>query len=443
MKILSAFAFALLATVAVPHAGAQPATQPLDRIVAVVDEDVVLQSELDSQVNAVTTQYASNPSQLPPRDVLERQLLSRLIVQKLQIARAATSGVKVSDADIDQAMTQIARQNKMDVSQLRGAIESQGIDFNRFREDVAEQVVVQRLRQRIAQSRVQVSDAEIDSLVRNGKLNQGQLHLGYILVGLPDGATPEQVDEAHAKATEAKQQIDAGMDFTAAAIRYSNADNALQGGDLGWRNRNELPPPLVEAADALSEGAVSAPIRGPNGFHLIKLFGKRDAGAGGEKLVTEYKARHILAKIDELNDDAKARAKIDAVRARVAGGEDFEAVARETSDDDTTKALGGDLGWFPVDSYGAGVGEAVSSLSPGEVSQPFRTNVGWHIVKLDEVRNTDKAGEMQREEARNILFQRKAEDEYESFLRQMRSEAYVEIRLPGAEDTSSTGGGTP
>lgn len=438
MKILFAsLAFALAAFATFP-ATAQPSTEPLDRIVAVVDEDVVLQSELDSQVNAVITQYASNPAQLPPRDVLERQLLSRLILQKLQIARAASSGVKVSDADVDQAMAQIANQNRMDVGQLRTAIEGQGIDFNRFREDVAQQVIVQRLRQGIAQSRVQVSDAEIDSLIRNGKLNAGQIHLGYILVSLPDGATPEQVDEAHAKATEARQQIEAGMDFTAAAIRYSNAENALQGGDLGWRDRNELPPPLVEAADALAEGGVSAPIRGPNGFHLIKLIGKREGT--GEQMVTEYKARHILARVDELNDDQKARAKIDALRARVVGGEDFEAVAREASEDDTTRSLGGDLGWFPVDSYGAGVGEAVRSISPGEVSQPFRTNVGWHIVKLDEVRNTDKAGEMAREEARNILFQRKAEDEYESFLRQTRSEAYVEIRLPGAETTPAPSG---
>jgi peptidyl-prolyl cis-trans isomerase SurA len=410
MKILSIpFAFALLAVfVAAPVAG-QPATETLDRIVAVVDEDVVLQSELDSQVNSVTTQYASNPAQLPPRDVLERQLLSRLIMQKLQIARAASSGVKVSDADVDQAMSQIAGQNRMDVGQLRTAIEGQGI----------------------AQSRVQVSDAEIDSLIRNGKLNAGQIHLGYILVGLPDGATPEQVDEAHAKATEAKQQIDGGMDFTAAAIRYSNAENALQGGDLGWRDRNELPPPLVEAADGLAEGGVSAPIRGPNGFHLIKLIGKREGG--GEQLVTEYKARHILTKINELNSDEKAHAKIEALRARIVGGEDFAAVAREGSDDDTTAALGGDLGWFAVDAYGQGVAEAVRALSPGETSPPFRTNVGWHIIKLDEVRNTDKSGDMAREEARNILFQRKAEDEYESFLRQMRSEAYVEVRLPGAE----------
>lgn len=432
MKNLSIpFALALLAAFAATPVAAQPATETLDRIVAVVDEDVVLQSELDSQVNSVTTQYASNPGQLPPRDVLERQLLSRLIMQKLQIARSASSGVKVSDADIDQAMAQIANQNRMEVGQLRTAIEGQGIDFNRFREDVAEQVVVQRMRQSIAQSRVQVSDAEIDSLIRNGKLNAGQIHLGYILVSLPDGATPEQVDEAHAKANEAKQQIDAGMDFTAAAIRYSNAENALQGGDLGWRNRNELPPPLVEAAEGLAEGGVSAPIRGPNGFHLIKLIGKREGG--GEQLVTEYKARHIVAKINELTSDDKARAKIDALRTRITGGEDFAAVATEASDDDTTAGLGGDLGWFAGDSYGAGVGEALRSLSPGEVSQPFRTNVGWHIVKLDEVRSTDKSGEMAREEARNILFQRKAEDEYESFLRQMRSEAYVEVRLPGAE----------
>jgi peptidyl-prolyl cis-trans isomerase SurA len=438
MKIPSIpFAFALLAAIAASPVAAQPATQPLDRIVAVVDEDVVLQSELDSQVNSVTTQYASNPAQLPPRDVLERQLLSRLIMQKLQIARAGSSGVKVSDADIDQAMAQIASQNRMEVGQLRTAIEGQGIDFNRFRENVAEQVIVQRMRQSIAQSRVQVSDAEIDSLIRNGKLNAGQLHLGYILVSLPDGATPEQVDEAHAKATEAKQQIDSGMDFTAAAIRYSNAENALQGGDLGWRNRNELPPPLVEAAEGLAEGSVSAPIRGPNGFHLIKLIGKREGG--GEQLVTEYKARHILAKINELTSDDKARTEIDALRARIAAGEDFAAVATAASDDDTTAALGGDLGWFAGDSYGAGVGEAVRSLSPGEVSQPFRTNVGWHIVKLDEVRSTDKSGEMAREEARNILFQRKAEDEYESFLRQMRSEAYVEVRLPGAETPEPSG----
>jgi peptidyl-prolyl cis-trans isomerase SurA len=247
---------------------------------------------------------------------------------------------------------------------------------------------------------------------------------------VPDGATPEQVDEAHARAEEARRQIEGGMDFTAAAIRYSNAENALQGGDLGWRNRNELPPALVEAADKLQEGAVSEPLRGPNGFHLIKLLGKREGG--GEHVVTEYEARHILIEPTELVSDEQAHEKIVDVRQKIVAGEDFAEAAKKYSQDATTARLGGDLGWFAGDAYGTRIGEAVRALKPGEVSEPFQTNAGWHIVQLVDTRTTDKSGQMQRDEARNILFQRKAQDEYESFLRQMRSESYVDIRLPGA-----------
>jgi len=436
-RSLLGFAFALFATIP-GFAGAQSApAEPLDSIVAVVDEDVVLKSELDRQVAAVTAQYANNPQQLPPHDVLERQLLDRLIMQKLQVARAESTGVKVSDAQLDQALTSIAAQNRLDVSQLRGAIEAQGMSYAGFRDNVREQLTVQQLRQRVAQSRVQVSDAEIDSLLRNGNLHRGQLHLGYIMINVPDGATPEQVDEARAKADEVKRQIDGGMDFAAAAIRYSNAENALQGGDLGWRSANELPPALVDAADRLQEGETSPPLRGPNGFHIIKLVGKRDTSS---HMVTEYEARHILVKTSELVSSEQARKKIDEIRQRVVGGgEDFAAVAKATSQDDQTAALGGDLGWFGDNAYGARVDEVVKSLKPGEVSQPFETNVGWHLLKLVDTRTTDKAGEMQRDEARNILFQRKAEDEYLSFLRQIRSEAFIEVRLPGAEGGSASG----
>ena len=429
---LIGLALALLAPVFAGHAAAQTLpSEPLDRIVAVVNEDVVLQSELDRQVSAVAAQYANNPQQLPPRDVLERQLLSRLIMQKLQVARADSTGVKLSDAEIDQSLAGIARQNKMEVSQLRGAIESQGLNYDQFRRNIAEQVLMQRLRQRVAQSNVQVSDAEIDSLIANGNINAGQMHLGYILINVPDGATPGQIDEAQARALEAKQQIEGGMDFTAAAIRYSNAENALQGGDLGWRSRNELPPALVEAADKLQEGGVSEPMRGPNGFHLIKLLGKRDVADA--KLVTEYDASHILIKPSELVSDEQAQQKIDAIRQRVEAGEDFAKVAKETSNDEATARLGGSLGWFSGDAFGPRIGETVASLKVGEVSQPFKTGAGWHILKLVNTRSTDQSGQMQREEARNLLFQRKAEDEYESFLRQLRSEAYVEVRLPGGE----------
>jgi peptidyl-prolyl cis-trans isomerase SurA len=433
--ILAALALALSLPVLAPRAVAQ-STEPLDRIVAVVDDDVVLQSELDRQARALTTQYANNPQQLPPRDVLERQLLDRLILQKLQVARADSTGVKVSDAEVDQALTSIARNNNMDVSQLRGAIQQQGMNYDQFRRSVQDQLVVQRLRQRVAQSRVQISDAEVDSLLRNGKLG-GQLHLGYIMIGVPDGATPEQIDAAHAKADEARQQVEGGMDFGAAAIRYSNAENALQGGDLGWRSRNELPPAFVDAAEHLQDGAISTPLRGPNGFYLVKRFGQREGA--GEHVVTEYEARHILIKTSELVSSEQAEAKVAAIRQKIVDGEDFAKAAKESSQDEPTAQLGGDLGWFSGDAYGPKIQQELQSLKPGEISQPFQTNVGWHIVQLVDTRQTDKAGEMQRDEAKNILFQRKAEDEYESFLRQMRSEAYVEIRLPGA----TTGAGKP
>jgi peptidyl-prolyl cis-trans isomerase SurA len=427
-----------------PTAATAPATtapaassaslQPINRIVAIVDENVVLQSELDRQVAALTKQYANSPQQLPPRDVLERQLLDRLILEKLQIARAESTGVKVPDAEIDQAMMQIAKQNNLDVSQLRGAVERQGLDYDAFRKNVRDQLIVQHLRQRVAQSRAHISDAEVDSLLKNGNLNKAQLHLGYIVITVPDGATPEQVDVARAKADDVKKQIDDGMDFSAAAIRYSNAQNALQGGDLGWRSVNELPQALVDIADKMSEGQVSPPIRGPNGFHIIKLLGKRDASS---QMVTEYHARHILIKVTELTPNEQAEKKIAAIRARILAGEDFEKAAKEASEDTQTARLGGDLGWFSGDAYGPHVREQLQKLGKGEISQPFHTEAGWDILQLVDTRNTDKSGEMQRDQAKNMLFQRKAEDEYESFLRQIRSEAYVEIRLPGANNDSN------
>lgn len=433
LAALTVAAFALAAPLA---AQAQATAEPLDRIVAVVDDDVVLQSELDRDVSRITSQYAQNPQQLPPRDVLERQVLDRLILQKLQLARADGTGVKVSDAEIDRSMGQIAQQNGLDLSQLRGALAQQGIDYDQFRRNVRDQLIVQTLRQRIAQSRAQVSDAEIDSLIRNGNLRGGQLHLGYIVVNVPDGATPEQIDEAHAKAEEAKKQIDEGMDFAAAAIRYSSAQNALQGGDLGWRSRDELPPALADAADKLQEGQVSPPMRGPNGFHIIKLLGKRD---GGAQMVTEYHARHILIKPSELVSSAEAHKQAEAIRQKIAAGEDFEKAAKESSQDDATARLGGDLGWFSGTAYGTRVAEQLQSMKPGDVSQPFETDAGWHILQLVDTRSTDKSGELQRDQAKNILFQRKAEDEYESFLRQIRSEAYVDIRLPGGNTPPKSG----
>jgi peptidyl-prolyl cis-trans isomerase SurA len=403
--------------------------EPLDRIVAVVDDDVVLQSELDRQISRVVSQYAQSPQQLPPRDVLEHQVLERLILQKLQITRADSNGVKVSDAEVDQALTGLAAQNKLDLSQLRQAIQAQGMDYEQFRRNVRDELIVSRLRQRVVQSRVQVSDAEVDTLLKNGALHRGQLHLGYILIALPDGATPDQVEAGKKKADETKQQIEGGMDFAAAAIRYSDAPNALEGGDLGWRNADELPPAFADAADHMSEGQVSPAIRGPNGFHIIKLLGKRDDA--GTQLVTEYEARHILFKITELVSSEQAEKEAAAARAKVVGGEAFEKVAKDVSQDTATARLGGELGWFSGDAYGTKVAAVIKQMKPGDISQPFQTDAGWHVMQLENTRSTDKTSDLQRDQAKNMIFQRKAEDEYESFLRQLRSEAYVELRLPG------------
>jgi peptidyl-prolyl cis-trans isomerase SurA len=435
-NLISAFAFAAALLAAPSPAAAQslPA-EPLDRIVAVVDEDVVLKSELDTQVNRVMAQYANSPQQLPPRDVLEHQVLERLILQKLQLTRADSNGVKVSDAEVDQALTGLAAQNHLDLSQLRQAIQAQGMDYEQFRRSVRDELVVQRLRQRVVQSRVQVSDAEVDTLLKNGALHRGQLHLGYILISVPDGATPDQIEAAKKKADDTKQQIDGGMDFAAAAIRYSDAPNALEGGDLGWRNADELPPAFADASDKMQEGDVSAPMRGPNGFHIIKLLGKKDANAA--QLVTEFHARHILFKITELVSSAEAEKEAAAARQRIVGGEDFAKVAKDVSQDTATARLGGDLGWFSGEAYGTRVASVIKEMKPGEISEPFQTDAGWHILQLVDTRSTDKTSELQRDQAKNMIFQRKAEDEYESFLRQIRSEAYVEVRLPGAS-TSGT-----
>ncbi|MGA9341594.1 MAG: peptidylprolyl isomerase [Rhodanobacteraceae bacterium] len=434
LLLLAAFVFFAVANGLPARAQTLP-DEPIDRIVAVVDQDVILKSELENAVDNVVAEYASKPEQLPPRDVLEQQVLQQLIMQKLQLQHAEDNGVKVSDAEVDQALGQIAEQNHMQVDQLRSAIEHQGLDYDQFRQQVRDQVIVQRLRQSVVQNRVQVSDAEIDNLLKHGKVNNDELHLGHILIAVPDGATPDVIDKARKKAEEAKEQIDAGMDFSAAAIRYSDAENALQGGDLGWRSSSELPTAFVDLTKDMKDGDVSPPLRGPNGFHIIKLYGSRNHA--GSQMVTEYHARHILIKISDLVSSDQAKDRIDQIRARIVGGEDFANVAKAESQDTATANLGGDMGWFPADGYGTKIADVIAGLSKDQISEPFQTDVGWHIIQLLGSRTQDKGKDLERQQAKQILLNRKADEEYESFLRQIRGEAYIDVRLPGAGDAAA------
>ncbi len=397
--------------------------EPLDRIVAIAEEDVILRSELDRAVANVLAQYKSNPQQLPPRNVLEQQVLQRLIIMRLQVQRAQGTGIRVADADIDQAMARVAENNKMDMRSLRASLERDGMNYDDFRKSLREQLLVQRLQQRVVQNQANVSDSEVQILLASNSLKAGEVHMQHILLGVPDGADAAQIQAVREKADSVKKQIDEGMDFTAAAIRFSSAQDALQGGDLGWRRFDEVPEAFANLVDGMSKGQVSQVVRGPSGFHIVKLV---DTRATGKQVVTEYHARHILVKITELVSSEEAQKIIADIRHRIVdGGEDFAKLAKQHSEDAPTANAGGDLGWFAVDQYGTRVSEMVSTIKDNDVSQAFQTDAGWHILQRLGTRQQDRTEDMQREQAREVLRNRKSEEEYENFLRQMRSESYV------------------
>lgn len=416
----------LLGTTA--HAQQAPSSQaePLDRIAAVVDEDVILQSELDRALNNVLAQYANRQNQLPPRDVLERQVLERLILTRLQTARAAESGVRVGDAEVDGAVSNIAAQNRVSPEQLRQQLAGEGMSYDDFRSSLRDELLVQRLRQQFAQTRINVSESEVDAAL-SSQTNE-QYHLAHILIALPEGATAEQIATGQQKVDGVKALIDKGeLDFAAAAVRYSDSPNALEGGDLGFRSVDEIPNAFAGNIRQLKNGQVIGPIRGPSGFQLIQMVEKRDASQAAQN-VTEYQARHILVRSSGDNDTA-SKARADTIRARLAGGADFETVAKEDSEDSISKDKGGELGWFTRDQFGPDFGTQVAALKDGEVSQPFKTQAGWHIVQREGTRQADVSDDNRRAKVRESIGQRKLEDEWDRYLRQLRGEAYVDIRV--------------
>ncbi len=435
-RLVAAFCFLLAALGASSGARAQALlpSQSLDRIVAVAEDDVILQSELDTAVANVLHQYQSNPQQLPPRDVLERQVLESLVMLRLQVQRAKDTGIRVSDAEIDQAMQRVAANNKMTVDQMRSSLAQQNMSYEDFRNHLRDQLMVQHLQQRSVQGQVNVSDSEVDILLASNSLKSGEVHLQHILIGLPNGADAQQIAQARAKADDVEKQLAGGMDFTAAAIRYSSAQDALQGGDLGWRRYDEVPEAFANIVEGLQPGQIAQPVRGPSGFHIVKLVDKR---AEGKQVVTEYHARHIMIKVDELTNSEEAQKTIADIRHRIVDGhEDFAALATKDSQDPNSASAGGDMGWFTIEQFGSQVANQLAVLKDGELSQPFQTDVGWHILQRLGTREQDRTKQMKRDQAREVIRNRKSEQAYEDFLRQLRSESYVEIRLPGAESKS-------
>lgn len=411
--------------------------QPVDRIAAVVDEDVILQSELDRAMRNVLAQYASRQDQLPPRDVLEKQVVERLVLVRLQVARAESSGIKVSDSELDNAVNGVASQNGLTVDQLRAQLAQDGVTYVDFRSTLRDELLTQRLKQSFAQSRINVSESEVKAALAAQANVGNQYRLAHILVALPEGATPEQIATGQSKIDGIKALIDKGeMEFAAAAVRYSDSPNALEGGDLGWRSQDEIPAAFAEQIRTLQAGQVIGPMRGPSGIQLLKLVEVRDASQAAPSTVTQYQARHILAVVDETHTETQAKAKIDTLRARIAGGATFAEVAKE-SEDPNTRDKSGDLGWFAQDAFGPDFGAQVAALNNGQVSAPFKTTAGWHIVERVGTRQTDAANDNRTSQIRETIGRRKLEDEYNRFLREMRGDAYVDVRT-GTTATPTT-----
>jgi len=430
-----------VSTASVPLQALAQQTQALDRIAAVVDEDVILQSELDRALANIKTQYAGRENQLPPDDVLSRQVLERLVLVKLQVTRAEGSGIRVSDQELNQATNSIAQQNGSNLETLRARLAQDGIDFDEFRRSVRDEIIVQRLRQSYAQSRVSVSEGEVDAAIKQQAVTGTQYHLAHILIATPDGADANQIATGKQKADGVKALLDKGeLDFNAAAVRYSDSPNALEGGDLGWRSMDEIPQAFLQVMQDMKAGDVVGPLRGPSGFQLLKLVEVRDANAAAStgQTITEYHARHILVRVTDQQNDAAAKAKIDTLRARIAGGADFQAVARESSEDTNSRGQGGDLGWFPVDAFGPDFGRQVEGVTDGNISQPFRTDAGWHVVQRVATRQTDVGVDNQRAQVRETIGRRKLEEEYNRFLSELRGEAYVSFRSGDRAENTAT-----
>lgn len=398
---------------------------PIDKIIAVVEEDVILQSELDVAVATIRSQIQARGSSLPPADLLNKQVLERLIMKKLQVQRAEGTGIRVSDSDVDSTLEQVAGQNGISVTTLRSRLENDGFDFSEFRREMRDELTVGRLRERVTASANAVTETEIEILLASERFGGGEVNVSQILISLPEGASPQLVQEARDQAEDLYKRIREGLDFAAAAISYSDAEDALEGGLIGWRDANTVPALFADALEELQPGQVTPPIRTPAGYHLIKLNDKRD---NQQVMVNEVNAQHIMIEITELLNARDAMDRILELKKQIDEGADFSELARTNSDDRSSANIGGDMGWFEPAQFGPRFEQVLSALQPDEVSEPFQTSSGWHLIKMNGRRTEDVTNLAIRSRAREILRQQKGEEEYTRFLRQLRDESFVEIR---------------
>ncbi len=413
-------------------AALQAAPQLLDRIVAVAGDDVITLGELRDKARELVTELRRrNPASMPSENQIVNKALDELILEKLQLAEARRLGITADPETVDKAIRRIAENNQLSVDQLRQALAAEGMDFRKFRERIRDKIIISRLINREVTNRIQVTKSEIDQYLAreaNAPDAKREVHLLHILVATPDGASPEQIAKAEAKAREARRRLDAGEDFASVAREFSDARNALQGGDLGWASLGQLTPAIAELVSKAREGEVIGPFRSGAGFHLLKVAGFRGGKRAERKIVPQTHVRHILIRTDEVTSDADARQRLEQLRQRILNGEDFAALARSHSQDPGSAIKGGDLGWVNPGTMVPDFEEVMNATPEGQVSKPFRTRFGWHILQVLGRRQHDETEEARRLAAKKAIRDRKAREATEQYLRRLRDEAYVEVR---------------
>lgn len=437
--LLAAYLFLMAATAAAQQADAVlPDAVPLDiveldRIIALVNDDVIMQSELDVRIGKVRSDLEEKNIPAPPVHVLARQVAERLILQRLQIQEAERSGIRIDDQTLNRTVQKIAESNGLSLDQFRRLLERDGFSFSQFREDVRSEVMIGRIRSKKIKSRITVSDQEIDYLLENMAKRGGttdSYQLAHILISIPEGSVAEEIEKRRNKMEEIINELKLGADFRRLAAAYSDAQTAMEGGDLGWRRHSELPSAFEEVVPGMSKGDISNVIRAPSGFHLVKLI---DTRGEDQIMVTQTRVRHILIRPSQIISEGEARSRIGQLRNRILAGEDFFQLARANSDDSTSAVDGGDLGWVMPETLEPEFEDVMQAVAVGEVSEPFNTPFGWHILRVDDRRQHDGTLEYRRNKARETISKRKIEEELELWLHRLRDEAYVELKLDEPE----------
>ena len=410
-------------------ASASAEVRPLDRIVAIVDNDVIMQSQLDQRLREVEQTIEKRGAEMPPRDVMQQQVLDRLITENLQLQIGERSGIRISDEELNQAMATIAQRNNMSLDQFRAALERDGLSLDTAREQIRREMVISRVRQRRIGERIQVSKQEVENFLASdlGKMQLSEEYrLANILIPVPESADSTAIQAAEKIARDTYEQLQNGADFAKLAVSRSASENALEGGDMGWRKAAQLPPPFDTEVSTMNVGDFTQPVRTPPGFILLKVLDKR---GGDNQVREEVHVRHILIKPSQIRSDEESRRLVQRLRDRILAGESFAELAKNFSEDPGSALNGGDLNWIDPNSLVPEFREVMANTPNGQLSEVFKTPYGWHILEVLGRRATDASEEVREQQAQTLLRNRKYDEELQTWLRQIRDEAYVEIKI--------------